>query len=153
MRGSLKGWSLKILGWLLLALGIVALPLPGPGAMIILLAMVVLATQYDWAARRLAGVKQWALQGAADSVRSWPRIVASLLGVAWLIGFGILWCVRPDAPSWWPLARRWWLIGGWGTGATLIFSGVVALSLLGYSFVRLRTPGPALAPDEESQVR
>ena len=57
MRQALKRWSLSILGWLLLLVGIAALPLPGPGAMIILLAMVVLATQYEWAARRLDGVK------------------------------------------------------------------------------------------------
>ena len=29
-------------------------------------------------------------------------------------------------------------MGGWGTGATLIFSGLVALGLLVYSFVKLR---------------
>ena len=146
MRQAVKRWSLMILGWLLLLVGIVALPLPGPGAMIILLAMIVLATQYEWAERRLDGVKRWALQGAADTVRSWQRIALSLFGVAWLLGFGVLWCVRPAAPDWWPLRTSWWLIGGWGTGATLIFSGLVALGLLGYSFARLRGPGEAPGP-------
>jgi hypothetical protein len=140
VKQAAKRWTLKVLGWLLLLLGIAALPLPGPGAMIILLAMFVLATQYEWAERRLDRVKTWALKGAADSVRSWPRIALSLVGVAWLVGFGVLWCVRPSAPSWWPIADHWWLVGGWGTGATLIFSGVVAFGLLGYSFVKLRDP-------------
>lgn len=133
-----KKWGLTVLGWLLLVLGIAALPLPGPGAMIILAAMFVLATQYEWADRRLEGVKKWAMKGAADSVRTWPRILLSVLGVAWLIGFGIFWGIRPPAPDWWPLASKWWLVGGWGTGSTLIFSGVVAGALLVYSFVKLR---------------
>jgi uncharacterized protein (TIGR02611 family) len=146
VKQAVKRWSLRILGWVLLLVGIAALPLPGPGAMIILLAMVVLATQYEWAERRLDGVKEWAFSGAADTVRSWPRIVASTLGVLWLVGFGILWCVRPPAPDWWPLRDSWWLIGGWGTGATLIFSGLVAFGLLGYSFVELRERGEAAGP-------
>jgi hypothetical protein len=140
VKKAAKRWTLVILGWLLLLIGIAALPLPGPGAMIILLAMFVLATQYEWADRRLERVKAWALRGAADSVRSWPRVVLSLFGVLWLIGFGVLWWVHPPAPSWWPLADHWWLVGGWGTGVTLIFSGVVAFGLLVYSFVKLRDP-------------
>lgn len=151
MKQAIKRWSLTVLGWVLLLVGIAALPLPGPGAMIILLAMIVLATQYEWAERRLDSVKEWALKGAADTVKSWPRIFASLFGVAWLVGFGILWCVRPAAPDWWPLRESWWLIGGWGTGATLIFSGLVAFGLLVYSFVKLRERGEAAgsSPTEE----
>lgn len=138
MKEAVKGLGLKVLGWVLLVLGIVLMPAPGPGAMVILLAMVVLATQYEWADRRLDKVKVWAMQGAADSVKTWPRIVASLLGVVWLIGLGVFWGMRPPAPEWWPLRESWWLIGGWGTGSTLIFSGVVAFGLLVYSFLELR---------------
>ena len=90
MKQAAKRWSLIVLGWVLLLVGIAALPLPGPGAMIIFLAMIVLATQYEWAERRLEHVKDWALRGAADSVRTWPRIGFSLCGVVWLVGFGVL---------------------------------------------------------------
>jgi hypothetical protein len=138
VKKAAKRWGLIILGWTLLLVGIAALPLPGPGAMIILLAMIVLATQYEWAEQRLDRVKEWAMKGAADSVRTWPRILLSLLGVAWLLGFGTYWGISPPAPEWWPLRESWWLIGGWGTGATLIFSGLVAFGLLVYSFVKLR---------------
>ena len=143
VKQAAKRWSLIALGWTLLLVGIAALPLPGPGAMIILLAMIVLATQYEWAEQRLERVREWALKGAADSVRSWPRILVAVLGVLWLVGFGVLWCVHPAAPDWWPLRESWWLIGGWATGATLIFSGLVALALLVYSFVKLRDPDSA----------
>jgi uncharacterized protein (TIGR02611 family) len=138
VKKAVKRWGVRILGWVLLVLGIAALPLPGPGAMIILVAMIVLATQYEWAEKRLDRVKEWALVGAADSVRTYPRIVLSALGVAWLVGLGIFWGIRPDAPDWWPIHEKWWLVGGWGTGATLIFSGAVALGLLVYSLVKLR---------------
>ena len=67
-----------------LALGVVLMPLPGPGAVVVVLGMVILATQFEWADRRLDKVKAWAMKGAADSVRTWPRILLSLLGVVWL---------------------------------------------------------------------
>ncbi len=148
MKNAAKKWGLTILGWVLLVVGVAALPLPGPGAMIILAAMFVLATQYEWAERRLERVKAWALKGATDSVKSWPRILASLVGVAWLLGLGIYWGVRPPAPDWWPLVEEYWLVGGWGTGSTLIFSGLVAAGLLVFSFVRLRE-----ADDEQGRSR
>jgi uncharacterized protein (TIGR02611 family) len=152
VKQAAKRWSLIVLGWVLLIVGIIALPLPGPGALIIFLAMIVLATQYDWAEERLDKVRDWALRGAADSVRTWPRIVLSIFGVAWLIGFGVLWCAHPEAPDWWPWRDSWWLLGGWGTGATLIFSGLAALSLLVYSFIKLRDPDSA-DPGQEAQQR
>lgn len=133
-----KNVGLKVLGWVLLVGGIIALPAPGPGAMIILLAMFVLSTQYEWAERRLDRVKVWALKGAAESVETWPRIAVSLLGVVWLVGLGIVWGMQPPAPDWWPVSERFWLYGGWGVGGTLIFSGAVALALIVYSFVKLR---------------
>lgn len=147
VKNAAKKWGLTILGWVLLVVGIAALPLPGPGAMIILAAMFVLATQYEWADRRLERVKAWAMKGAADSVRTWPRILASVLGVVWLVGLGIYWGIRPESPTWWPIADKWWLVGGWGTGSTLIFSGLVALGLLIYSFVKLRETDGSTSTD------
>ena len=55
-----------------------------------------------------------------------------------LIGLGVVWCIRPAAPSWWPLAAKWWLFGGWGTGVFLIFSGLLALGLLAWSMKNFR---------------
>ena len=72
----------------------------------------------------------------------------SLLGVRWLIGFGISGGSHPPAPGWWPVDDKWWLVGGWGTGATLIVSGVVAGGMLVYSFVKLRG-GEDPVPDRD----
>ncbi|CAA9319387.1 MAG: hypothetical protein AVDCRST_MAG36-313 [uncultured Nocardioidaceae bacterium] len=125
-------------GWVLVIAGIAAIALPGPGLLLLFGGLAILSQQYDWAARRVEPVQRKALQTAADSVQSWPRIVASALFALGLIAVGVFWGLRPPAPGWWPLRESFWLIGGWGTGATLIFSGVVALAMLGYSFVKFR---------------
>lgn len=135
---AVRRLALETLGWVLIALGIAALFLPGPGLLMLFAGTVVLSRQYDWFDRRLLSIKRVAMEGASRGVQTWPRIAGSLLGVVWLVGLGIFWGVGTAVPSWWPLAADWWLIGGWGTGGTLIFSGLVALALLVYAFRRFR---------------
>lgn len=144
-----KGIAIQVAGWLLVLIGIAALVLPGPGLLALFAGMALLATQYAWAERRLAPVRNAALRTAADSVASGPRIVLSILSVAGLIAVGVVWGLRPAAPGWWPLADRWWLLGGWGTGATLIFSGVVAGAMIVYSYMNFRD----IRHDEASEER
>ncbi|WP_027862876.1 PGPGW domain-containing protein [Marmoricola sp. URHB0036] len=138
MKSTVKRYLVGALGFLVVAVGIVLMPLPGPGVLIVLAGVVILATQFEWAERRVDQVKDAALRGAADSVKSWPRIVMSVIGVIWLIGFGILWGLHPASPSWWPIDDKWWLYGGWGPGATLILSGVAAAAVLVYSYRNFR---------------
>lgn len=130
--------GLEILGWLLLAAGVAALILPGPGLLLLALGLWVLAKNYRWADRLLDPVKRAAYRGASESVTSWPRIILSTLLALGLIGLGVYWGVRPAVPSWWPLAEKWWLFGGWGTGVFLIASGLLALGLLGWSMKNFR---------------
>lgn len=135
---ALKRLVLETLGWLLVLGGLAALVLPGPGLLALVGGLALLSQQYDWAQRRLDPLKQRALQAAADGVESWPRILMSALGVVFLVAMGVFWGLGPDAPGWWPLDDRWWLPGGWGTGVSLILSGVIAGSLLVYSYVNFR---------------
>jgi hypothetical protein len=130
--------GLEILGWLLVAGGVAALILPGPGLLLLALGLYLLAKNYRWADRLLDPVKRAAFKGAAEAVTTWPRIIMSGLGALALIAVGVFWCIRPAAPSWWPLADKWWLFGGWTTGAFLIVSGLVALGLLGWSMKNFR---------------
>lgn len=129
---------LEGLGWILVVVGIAALVLPGPGLLAIFAGMALLATQYDWAERRLDPIRKAALKTAADSVKTWPRIVLSGLLSLLLMAVGIIWGVGLAVPHWWPIADKWWLVGGWGTGGTLIGSGVIALAMIIYSYKAFR---------------
>ena len=90
--------GLEIIGWLLLAAGVAALVLPGPGLLLLALGLWVLAKNYRWADRLLDPVKRAAYRAAAESVTSWPRIILSTLLALALIGVGVFWGVRP-APA------------------------------------------------------
>jgi hypothetical protein len=138
VKRTVKRYAIAAAGFLVLAIGVVLMPLPGPGVLIVLLGVLILATQFEWAERRVDQVRRVALRGAADGVKTWPRILVSVLCVLVLIGLGVLWCLHPPAPSWWPLEEKWWLYGGWGPGTTMIFSGVVAGAVLVYSYLNFR---------------
>jgi hypothetical protein len=138
MQKAARRVLLEGLGWLLVLGGIAALILPGPGLLMIVGGLALLSQQYEWAERRLEPVKKRALDAAADGVATWPRIALSSLGVVVLLALGVLWCIEPDAPGWWPLADKWWLVGGWGAGVSLIASGLIALAMIVYSYVNFR---------------
>ena len=53
-----------------------------------------------------------------------------------------MWVVSPTAPGWWPIDEKWWLPGGWGTGSSLIISGLIALGLVVYSYREYRGKKP-----------
>jgi uncharacterized protein (TIGR02611 family) len=138
VKKAAKRVAVEVLGWILVVVGIAALVLPGPGLLAILAGVALLSTQYEWAERRLEPVKIKAHQAAADSVKTVPRILISTLGVLWLIGFGVVWGLRPEAPGWWPLGEEWWMPGGWTTAVSLIGSGIIAAAMLVYSFLNFR---------------
>ena len=62
MATALRRWArrggITVAGIGMLAGGVVMLVLPGPGLAVILLGLAVLATEYDWAARLFAGLRQ-----------------------------------------------------------------------------------------------
>ena len=133
-----KTVALEALGWVLVVIGLVGFIAPGPGLLPLFGGLTILSQRYEWARRRVEPVKDAALRTAAQGVQTWPRIALSLLGVVWLAGLGVVWGMRPPAPDWWPLRESWWLLGGWATGATLIFSALIALATSVYSFRRFR---------------
>jgi hypothetical protein len=136
MTGAAKRVLLEVLGWALLVAGVAALVLPGPGLLLMFAGLAVLSQQYEWAERWVEPVRLRALKGAAQSVETWPRIIASTVLAGLLIGCGVLWIIKPDAPSWWPVSDSWWLPGGLWTGITQIVSGLLALALIVYSYRR-----------------
>lgn len=148
---ALRRIVLETLGWVLVVVGIAALVLPGPGLLGLFAGLALLSQQYDWAERRLHPVKKQAIKAARQGVETWPRIALSLFGCLWLMGIGVVWGVHPGSPDWWPLAEKWWLAGGWGTGISLIISGVIALAMIVYSYRNYRDEPDAAAPDSSSE--
>ena len=137
-RGSRGGLARQLVGWALVVAGVAALALPGPGLLLLAAGLTVLSRSYGWARRWSEPVRARAVQAAKASVRSWRTITVSAVMAVAVIGVGVVWGLRPPAPSFWPLADRWWLPGGWGTGSSLIGSGCVAVGLLLYSYRRYR---------------
>ena len=135
MTGA-KRIGLEVAGWALLVLGIIAIPLPGPGLLGVFAGLLLLSQQYEWAEKRVEPVKMKALLGAAQGVESWPKIIASVVAALALAGAGVFWIVGPDQPSWWPLPDWSWLPGGMWTGITQIASAIFALGFIVYSYRR-----------------
>jgi hypothetical protein len=138
MSKRAKGILIESLGWLLVAAGIAALVLPGPGLLALFAGMALLATRYEWAEKRLDPVRKAALRTASESVESWWRIAFSALFSIGLIAVGLFWGIRPATPAWWPLADKWWLVGGWGAGGTLVASGIIAIGMIVFSYFNFR---------------
>ncbi len=130
--------ALEVVGWLLVLAGLAALVLPGPGLVLLALGLWVHSHSYEWADRMLDPVKRQAYKSAADSVETWPRIVMSSLAALAIAVAGVVWGLAPASPSWWPIDDKWWLLGGWGTGAVLIASGLVALGMIAWSYRTFR---------------
>ena len=145
MKSAARRVTLEVVGWTLVVVGIAALVLPGPGLLMVFAGMAVLSQQYDWAAKRLAPVKYRAMRGAADGVKTWPRILASATAALVVAGLGVVWIVGPEAPSWWILDDSWWLLGGAATGVTQVVSAAIALGLIVWSYRRFHGKPEAVA--------
>ena len=129
---------LEVVGWVLVVAGIAALVLPGPGLLMLAAGLVVLSQEYEWAERRVEPIKNKALRGAAEGVETTFRIALSTLFALVLIACGVVWIVGPEMPDWWSLPDWTWLPGGPATGVTQVFSGLIAIGLIVYSYRRFR---------------
>ncbi|MCB2223010.1 MAG: PGPGW domain-containing protein [Actinobacteria bacterium] len=58
-RGRVRRWGAGVLGLSIVAIGLVLMPLPGPGTVIVLLGLAYLRRDYAWADRMLARVRGW----------------------------------------------------------------------------------------------
>jgi len=83
--------AVGVIGTVVFAVGIVAIPYPGPGWAIVFVGLGILATEFDWAQRLLARVRE-----RYDAVMDWFKsqgLWVQVLGVAFtaLIVVGTLW--------------------------------------------------------------
>ena len=131
----------EILGWTLVIIGVPMMPLPGPGTIVLVAGIALLAPHYSWARRILDPLRRKAIEGARYGVATVPRITISALGGLWLFLAGVVWWISPTIPKF-----DVWGVGfgpqlpaaGWATGLGLMASGVAAWTLLVYSVRRWR---------------
>lgn len=114
-------------GGLVLLVGIVLLVLPGPGLLLVLGGLIILANEFPAVEKYVDPVQDRAMKAAEDSVSSPLRIAGSVLAGVALLAAGVVWGLFPTLP-----------LGGWPTGSSLILSGVVLLALLVYSYRRVK---------------
>ena len=128
-----KTW-ITIGGWALVIVGLAAIPLPGPGLLILLSGLVVLSQEYEWAEKRVEPVREKAIEGAKDSVATYPRIAIAATCATAILATGVWVWSDPDIPEFWGFGPKLPLgLGGWPTGSTIILSGLIAWGILIYS--------------------
>ncbi|MEJ7633738.1 PGPGW domain-containing protein [Aeromicrobium sp.] len=146
---TLKSWfqrtGREILGWILIPLGLVLMPLPGPGLLIVVAGVALLSRHYVWAQKLLGPLERRAIEAAKYGVATWPRILLGFLGGLWLVSLGVVWWISPEIPEFEVLS-----VGfgpqlpahGWATALGLWASAAAAWGLLVYSVIRWHEPKP-----------
>lgn len=144
-RTRLSGWfkrtGSEVLGWILIPVGIVMMPAPGPGTLVLVAGVALLAPHHAWAQRILDPLRAKAIEAARYGVATIPRILLSVLGGLWLVVLAYVWWRSPEIPEFDVLGVGFGPrlpAAGWVTALGLLASAVAAWGLLAYSIVRWR---------------
>jgi hypothetical protein len=124
---QVKRATFAVVGGVVILVGIAMLVLPGPGLLVVLAGLLILASEFPAVERFVDPVRDRAMKAAEDSVSSPPRIALSVLGGLALVAAGLVWGLRL-------IPLPWFLFPGWGTGVTLLVSAVLLFVLLGWSY-------------------
>jgi uncharacterized protein (TIGR02611 family) len=103
--------AVGIVGGLIVAMGLVTIPLPGPGWLTVIAGLFVLATEFTWAERLLEftkrQVKRWTDWVTARPL--WVRLLLAAVTAAFVYGVLVVtlhvWGVPDWVPGWVPLWR------------------------------------------------
>lgn len=128
----LRRIAVTLAGAVILAVGVVLLVAPGPGVLVILLALVVFAVEYEWARRHLAVVRARARSAADKAAASRAATASTVLFGVGTIGLGAVLFFTDVLP-----------LSGAGTGVSVAIGGVIALATLAYSIREARRAGRA----------
>jgi len=115
----LKRSAATIVGGVLLALGLAMMVLPGPGILVIVAGLAVLATEYVWARSLLNRAKTQAEKVQEAAVASPVRTAGTVAFGLALLGLGVTMVVLPDVdvPFWSPV-----------TGSILVITSLILVT-------------------------
>jgi hypothetical protein len=137
---QVKRWTIAVGGGVVFLVGVALLVLPGPGLLLVLAGLLILASEFPTLERYIDPVRDRAMKAAEDSVSSPLRIAGSVLAGLGLFAAGIIWGLRVF--PWLPLA-------GWSTGSSLILSGIILFALLIWSYRRVKARRDRSVPARE----
>jgi len=96
--------AVGIVGGLIVAVGLVTIPLPGPGWLTVIAGLFVLATEFTWAERLLEftkkHVKRWTDWVTAQAV--WVRVLIALATAVFVYGVVVVTLHLTGVPGWVP---------------------------------------------------
>ncbi|WP_460391749.1 PGPGW domain-containing protein [Actinophytocola sediminis] len=125
----MKRVTMSIVGCLVLLIGVALLVLPGPGLLLVLAGLIILAGEFPKLEQYVDPVRDRAMKAAEDNVSSPLRIAGSVLAGVGLIAAGVVWGSR---------VFPWLPFPGWSTGSSLIVSGLVLFALLAWSYRKVQ---------------
>ncbi len=123
----LRRIAVTVAGTVILAVGVVLLVAPGPGLLVIALALAVFAIEYQWARRNLAAVQARARSAALMAAANRVATASAVLFGIGAIGLGAVLIFTDLLP-----------FSGAGTGVGVAIGGLTVLATMAYSIRELR---------------
>ena len=117
----LRRIAVSVAGTVILAVGLVLLVAPGPGLVVIALALAVFAIEFRWARRHLAAVQERARSAAVKAAASRVATASTIIFGVGAIGLGVV-LILTDLLPW----------SSTGTGAGVAVGGLTVLATLAY---------------------
>ena len=91
MKKNVRRTLILLLGWAVVLLGIILLPYPGPGTLVIFGGLAILAREFHWAHELLEWAKKFFHEWSRWFMKQ-PLVVKAFFGIlTFLTGFVILW--------------------------------------------------------------
>lgn len=123
----LRRVAVTVVGTVILVVGVVLLVAPGPGLLVILLALTVFAAEFEWARRRLKDFGALARTAGDKTAASRVGTASAVLFGIGAVGLGAVLIFTDVLP-----------LSGAGTGAGVTLGGLTVLATTAYSVRELR---------------
>jgi uncharacterized protein (TIGR02611 family) len=119
--------AVTVAGVVILAAGAVLLVTPGPGLLVVLLGLIVLAAEYEWARRHLVIVRDRARSAAEAAAANRFTTASTIAFGAGAVALGVVMIFTDVLP-----------LSNVGTGLSVGLAGLIVLATMAYSIREVR---------------